>query len=246
MDKDKLRQYLENIKALEDAMRFVFQSKEDQSVWRFSSYKQFMRKYNEIAIKVSKEIPYDGLYDIYDLEKVPDWGNTLADAQKNYFHLVLANIALLRSLIENKLDVKNDEILNLKNFFISNLRRAILHDPENEIYIQDVIEQLLIGKGLNKGLDYDREVGRVKVSIKEVKPDFIFPKLSLALEIKFSKTKSKSKEIVDEINADIQSYSKEYKQILFVVYDLGTIRDEGEFKNDIDNKDNIQVVVIKH
>ncbi|KAF5073578.1 hypothetical protein DSECCO2_190500 [anaerobic digester metagenome] len=63
MDKDKLRQYLENIKALEDAMRFVFQSKEDQSVWRFSSYKQFMRKYNEIAIKVSKEIPYDGLYD---------------------------------------------------------------------------------------------------------------------------------------------------------------------------------------
>lgn len=246
MDKDKLREYLDNIKALEDTMRFVIQSNDDQSVWKYSSYKQFMRKYNEIAIRVSTELNNYGIYDIYDLEKVPESGNTLADQQKNYFHLVIVNIAILRSTLENKLNIKNEEIVNLKNFFISNLRRAILHEPDGEIYIQDVIEQLLIGKGLNKGIDYDREVGRIKISIKEVKPDFIFPKLSLALEVKFSKTKTKSKEIVDEINADIQAYSKEYKQILFVVYDLGTIRDEIEFKNDIDNKDNIQVVIIKH
>jgi len=245
MDKEKLRQYLDNIRALEDAMRFVVHTN-DTSVWRFSSYKEFMRKYNDIAIKVSKEVPHDGLYDIYDLEKVKGWADTLADQQKNYFHLILANIAILRSLIENKLNVKNDEITNLKNFFIANLRRAILHDPNNEFNIQDTIEQLLIGKGLNKGIDYDREVGRVKISIKEVKPDFIFPKLSLAIEVKLSKTKTKSKEIVDEINADIQAYSKEYKQILFVIYDIRTIRDETEFKNDIDNKDNIQLVIIKH
>jgi hypothetical protein len=245
MDNEKLRQYLDNIRALEDAMRFVVQTK-DTSVWRFSSYKDFMRKYNEIATKVSTQLPQDGLYDIYDLTKVPGWADTVADQQKNYFHLILANIAILRSLIENKLNVKHDEILNLKNFFIANLRRAILHDPASEIDIQDTIEQLLIGKGLSKGIDYDREVGRIKISIKEVKPDFIFPKLSLALEIKLSKTKTKSKEIVDEINADIQAYSKEYKQLLFVVYDIGTIRDETEFKNDIDNKENIQVVIIKH
>jgi len=245
MDREKLSQYLDNIRALEDAMRFVVNTS-DTSDWRFSSYKDFMRKYNDIAIKVSQEIPDDRLYDIFDLTKVKGWADTLADQQKNFFHLILANTAILRSLIENKLNVKNDEIINLKNFFIANLRRATLHDPENEASIQDVIEQLLIGKGLNKGIDYDREVGRVKVSIKEVKPDFIFPKLSLALEIKLSKTKTKSKEIVDEINADIQAYSKEYKQILFVVYDIGTIRDETEFKNDIDNKSNIQVVVVKH
>lgn len=52
MNIEILRQYLENIKALEDAMRFVVQSNDDKSVWRFSSYKEFMRKYNEIAIKV--------------------------------------------------------------------------------------------------------------------------------------------------------------------------------------------------
>lgn len=246
MNKVKLRQLLENIRALEDTMKFLIQNGDEKSVWRYSSYKEFMRKYNDIAIATSKEIEYDGLYDIYDLEKVPSWGNLVADSQKNYFHLVLTNASLLKSLLENKLDVKHDEIENLKNFFGSNLRKAMLHSPENEIEVQDVMEQLLIGKGLNKGIDYDREVGRVKISIKEVKPDFIFPKLSLAVEVKISKNKTKSKSIVDEINADIQSYSKAYKQILFVVYDLGTIRDETEFKNDIDNKMNIQLIVIKH
>jgi hypothetical protein len=86
----------------------------------------------------------------------------------------------------------------------------------------------------------------VKVSIKEYKPDFIFLKLDLALEVKFSKTTAKSKEIVDQINVDITAYGKKYSQLLFVVYDMGTIRDEDEFKTDIDNKDNIQIVIIKH
>ena len=159
---------------------------------------------------------------------------------------VFANVAIMRSILENKLDVKNEEIKNLKNFFIANLRKAVLKEPEIEEDIQNVIEQLLIGKGFSKGVDYDREVGRIKVSIKEVIPDFIFPKLDLALEIKFSKSKRKSKVLVDEINADIQSYSKKYSKLLFLVYDMGTIRDEGEFKNDLDNKDNIQVIIIKN
>lgn len=246
MNKILLKQYLDGVKALEDSMRFIIQSNMGTTPWTFSSYKDFMRKYNELAILISKELPACGVYDIYDLDKVPYWTATIADQQKNYFHLTLANIAILRSFLENKLNVKDDEILNLKNFFVSNLRKAILRSPENEIYVQDSIEQILIGRGYSKGLDYDREVGRVKVSIKEVKPDFIFPKLSLALEVKLSKTQTKSKEIVDEINADIRSYSKAYNQLLFVIYDLGTIRDEDEFKNDIENTDNINVVIIKH
>jgi hypothetical protein len=205
-----------------------------------------MRKYNDIAARVYKELNGEVIFDIYDLDKVKDWANTLRPEQKMYFDMVLGNVALLRSTIENKLDVKNEEILNLKNFFSSNLRKAVLQEPKNEIYMQDTIEQLLIGKGLSRGIDYDREVGRIKVSIKEYKPDFIFLKLDLALEVKLSKTKSKSKEIVDEINADIQAYGKKYSQLLFLIYDIGTIRDEEEFKNDIDNKTSIQVIVVKH
>jgi len=99
---------------------------------------------------------------------------------------------------------------------------------------------------MEKGVDYDREVGRVKVSIKEVVPDFIFQKLGLALEIKLSKTTTKSKAIVDEINADIMSYAKEYRSIIFLLYDLGSIRDEAEFKGDLEVNDAVSVIVIKH
>jgi len=66
------------------------------------------------------------------------------------------------------------------------------------------------------------------------------------LEIKVSNDKSKSKRIIDEINADIQSYSKEYSNLLFIVYDIGIIRDEEEFKNDLDNMENINLIIIKH
>lgn len=128
----------------------------------------------------------------------------------------------------------------------ANLRKAIFEIPKKEKDIQNAVEQLLIGKGFNKGIDYDRETGRIKVSIKESIPDFIFLKLDLALELKFSTTKDKSKTIVDEINADIQVYSKKYQNILFLVYDLGSIRDENEFKNGIENKTSINVIIVKH
>ncbi|HEY1045382.1 MAG TPA: hypothetical protein VGF79_03015 [Bacteroidia bacterium] len=246
MDKQLLKNLLNNTKALEDAMKFIYRTSDASDMFSFSNYKTFMRKYNDIAVPVANELRENVVFDVYDLEKVKDWADTLRPQHKMYFDMVLGNVALLRSTIENKLDIKNEEILNLKNFLGSSLRKAVLHEPENEMYIQDTVEQLLIGKGLSKGIDYDREVGRLKVSIKEYKPDFIFLKLDLAFEIKLSKSKAKSKAIVDEINADIQAYGKGYSQLLFLIYDLGTIRDEDEFKNDIDNKENIQLIVVKH
>ncbi|MCL2154300.1 MAG: hypothetical protein FWH53_01410 [Leptospirales bacterium] len=58
--------------------------------------------------------------------------------------------------------------------------------------------------------------------------------------------KTKTKSIIDEINTDIRTYNKEYTNLLFLVYDIGTIIDENEFKNDIDNQDNIIVIIVKH
>jgi len=85
----------------------------------------------------------------------------------------------------------------------------------------------------------------VKVSSKEVVPDFILPRLSLAVEIKLIKTGSRVREVVDEINADIRAYSKRYRSLLFIVYDLGHIRDEIEFKQDLEDPGNVSVVVVK-
>lgn len=45
--------------------------------------------------------------------------------------------------------------------------------------VQNAIEALLLGRGLAKGLDYDRESGKFEFSGKEYIPDFIIPKMSL-------------------------------------------------------------------
>ena len=82
-------------------------------------------------------------------------------------------------------------------------------------------------------------MGRVKISVKEAIPDFVFLKLGLALEIKFVPRAARVKEIVDEINADVVAYSKAYRSLLFVVYDTGFIRDEVEFRRDLESADNV-------
>jgi len=247
MNKDLLRNLLNNVKALEDAIRLVYhRPPQPTELFPYANYKMFARKYNEIAIQAHNELMGNVIFDIYDMDSFKHWADTVLPEQKVLFESVLGNVALLRSTLANAIDYQNEEVLNLKNFFVSNIRKATLKDPENEQYVQDTIEQLLIGKGFSKGIDYDREVGRIKISHKEYKPDFIFPKLGLAVEVKLCKTKIKSKVIVDEINADIRAYSKAYPFLLFILYDMGTIRDEDEYKNDLDNNQNIQLIIIKH
>ena len=51
---------------------------------------------------------------------------------------------------------------------------------------------------------------------------------------------------MDEINADIRAYSTVYERQLYIVYDLGAIRDESEFKRGLENSTGIFVIVVKH
>ncbi|RIH64328.1 hypothetical protein D1164_14635 [Mariniphaga sediminis] len=242
--KEELQKLYKNAIALLETMKFTYTS-DDNKISQYGSFDVFIRKYTQIAMSVSKYVDIS-LLDIYNLEKIPNAFSLTWPQQKQMFDGVLANLSLLISLLENHLDIKQNKILELKDFLASNLRKTIIEIPRNEKEIQGKVETLLIGKGFSKGIDYDREVGRVKVSMKEVIPDFIFQKLGLALEIKFTKDKTKTKSIIDEINADIRAYGKEYANQLFLIYDIGTITDENEFKNDIDNQDNIQVIIVKH
>jgi hypothetical protein len=118
--------------------------------------------------------------------------------------------------------------------------------PAGESDVQNAVEALLVGRGMVKGTGYDRETGRVKTSGKESVPDFIFPYLNLCLEVKLSKSTDKLKSMVDEINADIRAHSKKYERQLYVIYDLGTIRDEAEFKRDLEAAPGVSVLVVKH
>jgi len=123
----------------------------------------------------------------------------------------------------------------------------MLRTPERERDVQDTIEQLFVGRGLEKGSDYDREVGRVKVSSKEVIPDFVLPKLETAIEVKLAKEVGRVGSLIDEINADIRAYGMVYPASVFVVYDVGgSIRDEAEFRRDLEAADGVRVIVVKH
>ena len=52
--------------------------------------------------------------------------------------------------------------------------------------------------------------------------------------------------MIEEINADITAYKKEYKNILFVIYDIGIIRDESEIKRDIEKTEGVHAIIVKH
>lgn len=146
-------------------------------------------------------MPAPRILDLYDLDKIPGAGKTLVYQQKEIFQGVHTNVSLLKGISENRLGVIEDETVALRDFFQARLRSAVLQIPQSEREVQDAVEQLLIGRGLRKGQDYDREVGRVKVSAKESVPDFILPRLSLALELKLIKSTARAREVVDEISA---------------------------------------------
>lgn len=143
------------------------------------------------------------------------------------------------------MDFVDDEFDNLENFLQSRLRSVVFQKPDKEIEVQNAIEALLLGRGLSKGADYDRESGKFEFSGKEYIPDFIIPKMSLCIEAKLLREGRKSK-IIEEISADITAYKKAYDRQLFIVYDLGVIQNELEFKRDIEMSAGVKVIVVKH
>jgi hypothetical protein len=242
---ERLKEFLRITNSLLDSMN-QSRNTESDKIWKYAGYWEYARKYNQLIEILLRQTPLETIVDLFDMKKLPGIGDTLPSQQQAYFESVHANLSILKAYLESKIELKANEIVEISSFLQLNLRKAIFDIPEKEVEIQNAVEQLLIGRGMNKGVDYDREVGRVKVSIKEFVPDFIFPRLGLALEIKLSKDKEKSRTIVDEINSDIQSYRKKYSSILFLVYDLGTIRDEIEFKHDLELPDGITVNIVKH
>ena len=243
--KKLLREYLLWAVALQRSMEVALQGEDPANIWKHGGYKQFARKYDQILTEVAANVKLPPILDRYNLDKIPGAGDTVAFQQKEIFEGVYANVSLLRSLLEGKIGIIENETIALRDFIQSRLRSAIFRPPEIEREVQDAIEQLLIGRGLQKGQDYDREIGRVKISVKEVVPDFAMLRLSLAIEVKLVKTAARVKEIVDEINADIAAYSKRYTSLMFIVYDLGYIRDEVELRHDLETQGNVAILVVK-
>lgn len=244
--RERLREFLKWADALLRTMEFSLQTADPKNAMRFAGYKQYARKFSQIALVIAKEVSLPPIIEVYDHEKMKGGGDTLAYQQQEIFLAVHANLALLKSFLETQIGVVEDETAALRDFFQARLRSVVFTIPEKEKEIQDCVESLLVGRGLQKGTDYDREVGRVKTSVKESVPDFIVPKLSLAIEVKLIPRAGRVRELVDEINADVAAYGKAYRSVLFIVYDTGHIRNENEFRQDLEDLSRVSIVIVKH
>jgi hypothetical protein len=45
---------------------------------------------------------------------------------------------------------------------------------------------------------------------------------------------------------DVERYATKYERQMYVLYDLFSIRDEAEFKKDIESTPGVSVVIVKH
>jgi REase_DpnII-MboI len=133
-------------------------------------------------------------------------------------------------------------ILKVINLAERKLRKAVRTVPTSEKEVQDAFENLLIGADL----PYSRETDSIEYSSKTYTPDFTMSKIDLALELKLCSQQRREKEIIAEINDDILAYKTKYGNIMFIVYDVGVIRDIDRFIESFEQNEGVMVKVIKH
>lgn len=214
--------------------------------FNYSSCISFARFYQELAEEAKKFINSSFSYHSYDMEKVKNVFDMTGIEQKILFESVYYSAQILSDNLNNCFDFVEDEVDNLENLINKRFRSMFRIIPEKEKYVQDKLEDFFIANNFDKGIDYDRESGKFNFSGREYIPDFVIPKLKLCIEVKLLKESSKKSKIIEEINADVTAYSKEYIRQLFLIYDLGIIRDEIEFKRDIEASGDIKVLIVKH
>lgn len=220
---------------------------EDQTAehGRYASFKDMAGIYNDIAVQ-AKEVMKVGIYYTFNLDEMKGWADSLWPTTKRIMETVLASTRILLSSLEGTVDFVDVEVDNIENFISTKMRSNIFSEPVTELEVQNALEGLFLGRNLSKGIDYDREAGKFKFSDREYIPDFILPKLNTCIEVKLLKEKKRKSSIIEQINADITAYKKEYANVIFVLYDLGVIRDIIEFKRDIESIEGVKLLIVKH
>ena len=236
----ELKVLISQLKGFCETIQDILHDKDTSEIGRYSCFCDMAHIYNDFVERAKGLFYVQTMFYTFDLDKMPSWGDSAWPIQKKILEQVFVCAKMLCSSLEANID-----FANLENFIYSRLRTVIFDKPQKEIEVQNAIEALLLGRGLNKGIDYDRESGKFEFSGKEYIPDFIIPKLSLCIEVKLLRENRKSK-VIEEISADITAYSKQYQRQLFIVYDLGCIQNEEEFKRDIENAGNVKVIIVKH
>lgn len=236
---------ISQIRAFCETIQSILNNTGAAEIGRYSSYKLMAHTYNNFAETAKSLLTVPTMYYTFNIDIMPGSFDTTWPQQKTILEQVLLYSKMLLSGLEGSTDFADDEFDNIENFLQLKIRSVIFSKPEKEIEVQNAIESLLLGRGLSKGLDYDRESGKFEFSGKEYVPDFILPKMNMCIEVKLLRDGRKSK-MIEEISADITAYKKIYQRLLFVVYDLGVIQNETEFKQDIEMADGVKVIIVKH
>ena len=240
-----LKVLLAQVRGFCESIQDILHNQDAAEIGRYSSFRDMAYTYNDLAETARVLLRVPSMFYTFNVDEMTGFGDTVWPIQKKILEQVWVSARLLCSSLEGSLDFVDDEFDNLENFIQSRLRTVIFQKPQKEVEVQNAIEALLLGRGLSKGTDYDRETGKFEFSGKEYIPDFIIPKLQLCIEVKLLRDGRKSK-VIEEISADITAYAKQYERPLFVVYDLGVIQNADEFRRDIENSGNVKVVIVKH
>lgn len=241
----EIKVLISQIRAFCETIQDILHNADTAEIGRYSSYKDMACIYNDFAEQVKHVLKVSSIIYTFNIDDIPGYGNVVWGVEKKILEQVLISAKMLLASLEGNIEFVDDEFDNIENFFSSRLRTVIFNKPDKEIEVQNAIESLLLGRGLSKGSDYDRESGKFEFSGKEYIPDFIISKLNLCIEVKLLRENRKSK-MIEEISADITAYQKVYQRQLYIVYDLGVIQNEAEFKGDIEKVEGVKVIIIKH
>ena len=208
----------------------------------YIGYPAYIAEYNRILLLTAEADPEVTQYfQGVNLGTAQNPNDTPGHMWKYYAETAAVRLNSLASYLKSKLGLKEKEHEQIADLLTAHLRPSIYQDPANEREVQNIVETIF----RSKSLDFNRETDTVAFSTKRYVPDFTFNRIGLAVEIKYCKDKDRESKMIDEINADITGYANRYEQVLFVIYDLGFIRDVPRFSADIEKNPNVKVLVIK-
>jgi hypothetical protein len=229
--------------AARNAERNCAPSASDMFYEGYGGYPAYIQEYNRLAPMVWDMFGAEAqlLFPQLDLGEQMNPANTIGAMWKTHAEFAAARLSALAAYLKTKQGTKKQQGDDIAALIEDNLRPALYADPENERAVQDVVETIF----RVRSLDYRREQVNVPYSTKRYIPDFTFDSLGLAVEIKLCHRVGREKDLIDEINADILGYRGTYDSILFVIYDLGFIRDVALFKASIELQVGVRVLVVK-
>lgn len=133
--KKRIKTLIFQCNALRNSVERSLQDTATLETGRYASFKTYAKRYNEIAKSVLVELRPDISMSYYDIDKMPEWSDSLWPHQRQIMESILLETDMLLSYLESESDFLEDECDSLENFIRARLRSCIFCMPTKEIEI---------------------------------------------------------------------------------------------------------------